>query len=218
MYKCVIFDMDGTLVDSFEGIYNAYAWTMERMGLTFGGRPFVEKAIGAPLPYVFERLCGLRRDEAARAIQIYRDYYAGEGRRQVRAYDGMEEVLARLRRAGCFLGAATLKRESFAKEMLEALSLLPYFHIVCGMDADDRLTKADLVRRCLAFAGIRREEAVLVGDSAFDAKGAEEAGVDFLAVTYGFGYRDDSLPAAGTAVFTARYPLEIPAFVCADRK
>ena len=189
MYKCVLFDMDGTLVDSFTGIYHAYRWTLDKMGKAFHGETFVRSAIGASLPWVFGQLCGMAPDEIREAIAIYRTYYAEKGRYEAKVYDGMEDTLIRLRDAGCFLGTATLKKESFAKEMLKDLGLSPYFDLVCGMDADDRLTKSDLIRRGMQYAGAAGSETVLVGDSEFDAIGAREAGVDFLAVTYGFGFR-----------------------------
>lgn len=187
--RCILFDMDGTLVDSYEGIYNAYRWAMEQAGRPFGGHAFVKKAIGAPLMQVMTQLCGMDQAQARQAVGDYRAYYARLGKRQAKAYPGMEETLRRLKEAGCFVGAATLKNEGFAKEILQQLGLAPYFDIVCGMDQDDRLTKAALIRRCMAAAGALAEETVLVGDSAFDAQGAKEAGVKFLAVTYGFGFR-----------------------------
>lgn len=94
---------------------------------------------------------------AEQAAACYRTYYANQGKHQVRVYDGMEETLRRLKEAGCFLGVATLKNETFAKEMLDALGILSYFDIVCGMDASDRLTKADLIRRCMQAAKIRKK-------------------------------------------------------------
>ena len=190
MYKCVIFDMDGTLVDSYEGIFNAYRWTMEQMRLPFTGDRLVRKAIGAPLPYVFERLCGMENEQVQQAVGYYRAYYGDKGKQECRVYEGMEETLKELKKAGCFLGVATLKKEGFAKEILETCGLLPYFDAVCGMDDADRLTKAELIERCRQAAGTSREETVLVGDSEFDALGAEQAGVAFLAVTYGFGFRE----------------------------
>lgn len=189
MYKCVLFDMDGTLVDSFEGIFHAYQWTLDKMGKKFAGETFVRRAIGASLPWVFGELCGMGPDETRRAITFYRTYYGEKGKSQAKVYDGMEETLKQLKAAGCFLGTATLKKEDFAREMLRELGLLPYFDMVCGMDSEDRCTKADLIRRCMQFAGAGADETVLVGDSFFDAVGAQEAGVDFLAVTYGFGFR-----------------------------
>ena len=133
-YQCVLFDMDGTLVDSYQGIFHAYRRTMEQMGRTFGGDDFVRRAIGAPLLWVFESLCGMDRAQAERAAAVYRAYYADRGKHEARVYDGMEETLGRLKAAGCFLGAATLKKERFAREMLEEQGILPCFDAVCGMD------------------------------------------------------------------------------------
>ena len=209
MYSCVLFDMDGTLVDTYEGIFHAYRWTMEQLGLPFEGEPFVRTAIGAPLLYVFEDLCGMNRETARKAVSLYRDYYARKGRHQLRLYDGMEQALRQLKQAGCFLGTATLKKESFAKEILEELGLSPYFDAVCGMDEDDRLTKADLIRRGMEAAGANQSETVLVGDSEFDITGAREAGVDFLAVTYGFGFRGPDARKALAADMTAESPLAV---------
>ena len=213
-YKCVLFDMDGTLVNSYEGIFHAYRWTMEQMGQDFGGDNFVRRAIGAPLIWVFENLCGMDHVVAERAAACYRTYYAEKGKLQASVYDGMEKTLRRLKEAGCFLGVATLKKDIFAKEMLDALGLLSYFDMVSGMDADDSLTKADLIRRCMQAAMSEKKETILVGDSAFDAAGAREAGTAFLAVTYGFGFQDPEQAKEAGAVLVAETAGEIADLLC----
>ena len=213
-YRCILFDMDGTLVDSYEGIFHAYRWTMEQMGRAFEGDPFVRRAIGAPLIWVFENLCGMDFPSAEQAAAQFRAYYAREGKHQVKVYDGMEETLCRLKAAGCFLGAATLKQEHFAKEILKEQGLLAYFDAVCGMDAEDRLTKADLIRRCMQAAKAGKEETILVGDSIFDAAGAAEAGVAFMAVTYGFGFHGQENPREHGAAMIAETAGEIGDLLC----
>lgn len=188
MYSCVLFDLDGTLVDSYSGIYRAYRYAFEKMGLPFGGEAFVGRAIGAPLPYAFTRLCGLSPEKAAQAMGHYRQYYAKWGKHQAAVYPGVEQMLRRLRSAGGYLATATLKKEEFAREMLGELGLLPYVHAVFGADEHGRKGKADLIRLGCAAAGASPAETVLVGDSPFDAEGARAAGVACLAVTYGFGF------------------------------
>ena len=148
------------------------------------------------------------------AIRCYREYYDQKGKHEAYVYDGMHACLKQLKLAGCLLGAATLKRETYAKEMLEELRLLPYFDIVRGMDKDDRLSKADLIRRCLKDANCRREEAVLGGDSELDAAGAQEAGVDFLAVTYGFGFQTPESLKKYRVDMTADAPCQIAEQLC----
>lgn len=214
MFKCVVFDMDGTLVDSYEGIFNAYRWTMGQMGRPFLGDAFVRRAIGAPLPWVFEELGGMDRKETARAVHHYRAYYADRGRHELRVYDGMEEALRRLKAAGRFLGVATLKKEAFARDILEECGLLPFFDAVYGMDEGDTLTKAALIDKCRRDADAAPGETVLVGDTPFDAQGAAEAGTAFLAVTYGFGFRDAAAARSGGAAMTAASPQEAAGLLC----
>ena len=79
MYKCIVFDMDGTLVDSYEGIFNAYQWASERMGVEFGGATVVRQAIGSPLPYAFQQFWNMNSAQVPRAVAFYRDYYARKG-------------------------------------------------------------------------------------------------------------------------------------------
>ncbi|MFR9113018.1 MAG: HAD hydrolase-like protein [Acutalibacteraceae bacterium] len=190
MYRCVLFDMDGTLIDSYTGIFHAYQWAVQQSGIGFPGDALVRQAIGAPLPYAFETLCGMDSDTTKQAVQQYREYYARKGWHEVSVYPGIEAALKQLKRLGCFIGTATLKREHFAKRILKEQGLISYFDLVSGMDENDTLTKVDLIRCCMRTAKVSRKETILVGDSMFDAASAQEAGVAFLAVTYGFGFQD----------------------------
>lgn len=210
MYKCLVFDMDGTLVDSYEGIYQAYRCALNDLGREFGGETFVRRAIGAPLPLVFERMCGLSQEEIPKAVEVYRQYYQQKGKREIAAYAGMGEALQTLKAAGFFLGVATLKKETFAEDILRETGISSYFDTVHGMDRDDRLSKADLIRLCMRDMHADEKETILVGDSAYDADGARKAGVAFLAVTYGFGFRDGKEARALGAKWVADAPKQIP--------
>lgn len=104
------------------------------------------------------------------------------------AYQGMSALLATLKARGKSLGLATLKNEIFAAEMLKNLGLVSYFDAIRGMDQGDTLTKAQLLKRCMEDLSAPAGETILVGDSEYDALGALETGIDFLAVTYGYGF------------------------------
>lgn len=217
MYNCILFDMDGTLVNSYEGIYHAYRVTMEKLGHPFGGEAFVRRAIGAPLPWVFQHLCRMEEDAVSQAVRYYRSYYAERGKHQASVYDGMANTLSRLKKAGCYLATATLKKEIFAREMLKELGLFSCFDVVYGADEEGRLTKADLIRKCMEAAGATAGDTILVGDSPFDADGAAEAGTAFLGVTYGFGFRDREAAQAKGASLIADTPAEIAALLLTNR-
>lgn len=210
MYKCIVFDMDGTLVDTFQGIVRAYRWALAAMGREFPGEDFVRRAIGAPLPQIFKTKCGMNQEETAEAVRIYRAYYDKLGKDEAAVYEGMQEALRSLKAAGLFLGVATLKHQAFAEDILRKHSLFSLFDAVYGMDRDDRLTKAELICRCMQAAGAAQKETVLVGDSPYDAAGAREAGVEFLAVTYGFGFLDTEEAQSLGAAWIADAPRDIP--------
>lgn len=143
MNLCILFDMDGTLVNSFEGIFHSYKYTFQKLKLPFGGESFVRKAIGLTLPFVFEKLCGMHEKQIPQAIQYYREFYADQGQYECTVYPGMKETLERLRKSGNFLGVATLKKESFAREILRRQGLASLFDCICGMDEKDTRTKTE---------------------------------------------------------------------------
>ena len=188
MYSCVLFDLDGTLADTYPGIRASYSYAFRRLALPFPGEEFVREVIGAPLLEVFQNQCGLSHDRALQATAYYRTCYDREGKHMAQAYQGMSALLATLKARGKSLGLATLKNEIFAAEMLKNLGLVSYFDAIRGMDQGDTLTKAQLLKRCMEDLSAPAGETILVGDSEYDALGALETGIDFLAVTYGYGF------------------------------
>lgn len=209
MNLCILFDMDGTLVNSFEGIFHSYEYTFQKLKLPFGGESFVRKAIGLTLPFVFEKLCGMHEKQIPQAIQYYREFYANQGQYECTVYPGMKETLERLRKSGNFLGVATLKKESFAREILRRQGLASLFDCICGMDEKDTRTKTDLIHLCRETARASKEKTILIGDTISDAIGAQNAGVSFLAVTYGFGFQRKEELEQYPVRWIATYPQQI---------
>lgn len=190
MYKNIIFDMDGTLVNTYEGIYNSYQYAVTKMGMHFGGHQFVKKVIGAPLKEVFLKEFCLSEEAATEAIKLYRRYYQEQGKKEVCLYDGMVELLKALKERGCNICVATLKKEQFAKEIVENMGIAVFFDVVYGIDEKDSYTKADLILKCIEHVKGEKKDSILIGDSEYDFFGAKEVGIDFLAVTYGFGFNE----------------------------
>lgn len=188
-YKCILFDLDGTLADTFPGILHSYQYAARKIGFPEPDEQIAGEVIGAPLAEVFRTRFGLSEDLTKQALHHYRLYYAENGIHEAILYQGMVDTLAKLKQEGYFLAVATLKKESFAKEMLKWLGVADYFDVILGMNDSDTATKADIVNKALTMLETKKEEAVLVGDSSYDAIGADLAGVDFIAVTYGFGYK-----------------------------
>ncbi len=188
-YNTILFDLDGTLMNTSPGIFDTANYTMEQLGLPRVPEVQLRKFVGPPLAECFRVACNLDESLIGQACDIYRVRYDSTGRFMASVYDGIFDVLDTLKGRGNKLGVSTLKLERLAKEVLEYFKLASYFDIIVGADAQGKRTKADIVDLSVAQLGnVPYESAVLVGDTPHDMIGAQTAGVDFLAVDYGFGF------------------------------
>lgn len=191
-YKLLIFDLDGTLADTSAGIYNCHIYTNTAMGRKAPSVETLEGIIGGPLPGTYINRFGFSENEAVKAVRIYREHYAVEGIKGTASYPKVCETLQQLKQRGYLLAVATLKAEYLAKDMLEKLGMACCFDLIHGVDNNDRLTKSDLIRKCINELNCNRAECVLIGDSDNDALGAESENIDFIGCTYGFGFKSES--------------------------
>lgn len=187
MYKLIVFDLDGTLADTSEGIYNAHRAVCAALKINLSEHS-LDGVIGGALIDIYQERFGLSIDAARKAIDIYREWYQNYGIHQAAIYPGIEELLAKLQSMDFFLGVATLKREDFAVQMLSDMGIKKYFNCICGMDKKDTLNKELLIRECMRHTDASAKDTVLVGDTKSDYMGALKTKVDFIGVTYGFGF------------------------------
>ena len=206
----VLFDLDGTLTRSEEGIWNCARYAAERMGFPEPGEDVLRKMIGPPLEYSFREYMGMTAEEAAAAVQAYRERYSTVGLFENRVYPGIRTVLRTLHGRGFRLGVVTGKPARFTGRILEHFSLDRFFSaVVCSEGS--RAEKEDLIRRALPE---NRGEAWMVGDRRFDVEGGRKAGVHTLGVAYGYG--SEAELAESGAEKTARTPREILDILCPD--
>ncbi len=192
MSKTVIFDMDGTLADTSIGIVNCYRYALSELDLPSPSSDDVLiDLIGGPLVSNFMRGFGLSEKDAVIATKIYRERYSEIGYSEAKLYPGIKNLLELLKSQGYLMGIATLKAERFATEMLKRFGISEYFDSVCGV-TDSDISKGKLIARCLDELGIESSDAVYIGDSENDAIGASQNGINFIAVTYGFGFDKNS--------------------------
>ncbi|MHC1692287.1 MAG: HAD family hydrolase [Sphaerochaetaceae bacterium] len=187
-YTTVLFDLDGTLMDTSRGISVTVNYVMEQLGREKIPSRQLRSFMGPPLPMCFKAACGLEDDLIDRACAIYRATYPKIGVFQAEVYAGMKPLLSTLKAKGCKLGVATLKIEDIANEILSRFGLSPYFEAIIGADREGARCKADIIRLGLERMGVQRASALMVGDTLMDLQGACEAGVDFAGVDYGFGF------------------------------
>lgn len=188
-YKAVLFDLDGTLLDTSPGILKTIESTIEELNLESITHEERLKFIGPPLMASFMKYCHVSEELALQAITVFRRYYGNGNMLETNIYEGITEVLSYLKEKGILIGIATSKKEGFARQLMEHFGLEFYFSSIKGSDEKETLTKADIIKKCIEEMGVSYQDTVLIGDTEFDAIGAEKVGIDFIAVTYGFGFK-----------------------------
>ena len=213
MYETVLFDLDGTIVNSSEGIINSFTYAFKKFGLPVPPREEMSKFIGPPLLYSFETICGLSRAEAEHAVEVYREYYAAHGVYEICAYEGMGRVFRLLKMNGKKIVLATSKYELFAVQILKEMGFLPFFDFTAGsLKSGARGTKKEVIEYALTAAHADKKSAVMVGDRMHDIQGAREAGIDSIGVLFGFGTREELVSHGAT--YIAEKPEDIFNIIC----
>lgn len=203
-YDAVLWDLDGTISASGEGVRKCIRLMMDEMGKPCPDLSDFSVFIGPPLTQTFSRLCGLTDDEVRRALPIYRSFYDIHGTKENSLYDGVIDILRVLREHGVKTAICTSKNERLARDVIDYLGIGEYLDAICGSrDDGTRKEKPDLIPYALHSLGdIPPERAVLIGDTCFDTLGAVATGVDFIGVTYGYGRRG-AMEEAGATIFAA---------------
>lgn len=190
MYKAVVFDLDGTLMDTAPGVLQAVRYTVQAMGMPALDTDTILKFIGPPVRQSFIDFCGLSQEQAVQATKIFRDRYSTVDLYGAIVYDGIFDVLGRLQSKKIKIGVATYKREDYAVKLLQKKGIADYCQSMCGADDKGLKTKQDILQECICALGIERnDQAILVGDTLHDSAGAAKAGAGFIAVTYGYGFK-----------------------------
>ena len=209
-YDAVLFDLDGTLTDPYEGITKSVAYALGQFGIEVRDRSTLKRFIGPPLVDSFRDFYGFSEEDARLAVTHYRTYYTRDGIFDNRVYPGVPELLQCLQQAGIRILLATSKPEVFARQILEHFGLLPYFDFISGaLLPRGRDRKAEVVAHALADGGLPAgARPVMVGDRFHDVEGAAACGIPAIGVLYGFGTREELLGTGAVAV--VQTPGELP--------
>lgn len=192
-YSNIIFDLDGTLTNPYEGILNALKYTLKCMGFTDSPIEVPHNFIGPPLQKSFSNLYGYNEKNTEMAVQYYREYYKKQGLFENVPYDGIEELLAELNSQGKKLYVATSKHQETAWRIIRHFELDKYFEDLKGAEGSGNHTKGGLIIDLIDRYRLNREDTVMVGDTHFDMQGAKDAEIDVIACGYGFGKQEELL-------------------------
>ena len=194
--QLVIFDLDGTLTDSAQGIVSSFRHALGRIGAEIPDGDLAGRLVGPPMHHTLEEM-GLEDPDAA--IAAYRADYSTRGWAMNSLFDGIPQLLTDLREAGVRLVVATSKAEPTARRILEHFGLDEHFEVIAGASLDGvRATKADVMAHALAQLEPLPERVVMVGDRAHDVEGAAAHGIETVVVDWGYGRADFDSPAAAT--------------------
>lgn len=205
MYKAILFDLDGTLTESGEGITKSVQYALEKLGKPEEDLEALKVFVGPPLMEQFMKYADLDEETARRAVEIYRERYSTIGIFENRPYPGVDYMLEELKKKGYLLAVASSKPEYFVKKILAHFDLEKYFDEAVGSEmSGSRTNKTEVIEETLRRLHLEnhREQVLMVGDKEHDVLGARKAGLECLAVSYGYGTMEE---------LTAARPLQIAA-------
>lgn len=191
MKKVILFDLDGTIMNTKEGITKCAAYALEFYGIPVANPDSLEFFIGPPLHKSFQEFYGFDEEKAVAAAAKYRERYKDIGVFECEPYPGMEACLRQLHEDGYKLGVATSKPEVFAIKIMEKFGLAPYFTAITGSLLDNtRSDKKEVLEEAFARMGIGKtyalDEVLMVGDRKHDIIGAKAVGIESMGVKFGF--------------------------------
>lgn len=199
MKRTILFDLDGTLTDSGEGIINCAILALKHFGCPIPTPEQMRTFVGPPLHESFIKY-GVPADKADEAVAVFRSRYIPIGKYENKPYPGIHDLLKKLKEDGHTLYVATSKPETMANDVLEHFELAHYFDCICGASMDtSRSTKEAVIAYLIAQNG-QSDNMIMVGDTKFDVIGANEHGIPCIGVSWGYGKIDDMLSSGAIAV------------------
>lgn len=205
--KAVLFDLDGTLVDSALGIVRSAQYALSHFGVQVDDIRTLYPFVGPPLEDSFKEFYHFSTEKAREAVAVYRERYVSVGLYESQRFPGVEECLKTLKLRGYHLIIATSKMKYMADTVLKEFGLMPYFEFVGGRDDEGVLhTKADVIRHILSELDLEAAKAdiLMIGDRKYDVIGAKEVGLDSMGVLFGYGGREE-LETAGVTYLAESY-------------
>lgn len=189
--KSVIWDVDGTLLDTSQGIIASVKDTLEFFGYPSLNQKTIESFIGPPIQHSFQNAFKLNSETADRMAAVFRKEYKAKNLYKAELYPGIRDLIAQLHQKGIQQAIATYKREDYAKMIVDHFDISSFMDVVCGSDFEGKLTKTDIIWK--AIQSLKKQYpldyVVMVGDTINDAIGARNLGIPFIAVRYGFGFK-----------------------------
>lgn len=211
MKDYILFDFDGTVFDTAEGITKCVQYALSKMGIEAELSQLMCFA-GPPLAEMFSLKYGMSEQDALHATELYRERYLPIGWKECSPFDGMHELMQKLRADGKKLAVATSKPVHLAQQILEHYDMTDDFDLICGSEFDGtRGQKWEVIDYVLKSFGIEPKDAIMVGDRKYDIIGAKKCGLDCVGVR--FGYAEPNELEEHGAVYIAETPDDLYSYL-----
>ena len=200
--KAILFDLDGTLIDSSEGITKSTQYALAHYGIIENDLSKFYKFIGPPLVASFKKYYDFPEEQAVEAVAVYRERYNKIGLFECSLYPGVRECIEKLKAQGYLIGMASSTPEVSCCRILEHFGILELFDDVVGATFDGRIdTKEEVLNEVMRrWSDVPKDEMCLIGDTMFDVEGANQVGIRTVAVNFGFGNVQEMVEAGAVAV------------------
>lgn len=199
--KAVLFDLDGTLIDSSEGITKSVQYALKHFGIEEPDLTKLQKFIGPPLAGSFENFYQFSKEDAQRAVKVYRERYVPIGCYEVKLYPHVKEAIVALKEKGYKICLASSKPEKLCRKIMEHLEIAELFDEICGASEDGKIgTKEEVLLELFRRIDVPKSEMVLVGDTIYDVEGANLVGIESIGVTFGFGDLEEMKASGAKAI------------------
>ncbi len=210
-YKVIIFDLDGTLSDSGEGITKCVQYAISKLGIEENDLTKLEHFVGPPLKEEFMKSYNLTDEQATDCVEKYRERYKPIGIYETAIYPGTKDMLKSLKNNNKYLAIATSKPLPMAEEVLKFLGIDGYFDKVMGAELIGKRQSKEAVLNALFEeipASIKKSECVLIGDTCFDVLGANAVGIECIGVSYGYGDTNEMILLGAKSIVDSAKELE----------
>ena len=191
-YKSIIFDLDGTLLDTSLGIIEAIEYVVKKMGLKEIKDNELDSFIGPPIQNSLISHFGLTNEEAQIGADLFRNYYKDYSLLRATPYEGIYELMNFFENNNIIVGVATYKREDYAIRLLNEFGFNRYCKVMHGADNFNKMSKSDIIELCIKEMSCNKNETLYVGDTENDYASARLCNIDFVGVTYGFGFKKNN--------------------------
>lgn len=220
MFKYCLFDLDGTLTDSQEGITKSVQYALKAFGIDEPDLTKLSVFLGPPLQKSFMEFYGFSKEDAEKAVGLYRERFAPIGIFENRVYPGIPEMLEYLKEKGMHLAVASSKPEYYVRQILDHFDIEKYFDVIVGSEMDGRRSqKEEVIEEALKQLNVltipvekRKKSCAMIGDRKFDIQGAKAHSLTGVGVRYGYA-AEGELEEEG-ADYIAETVEELTGYLC----